>query len=170
LIQLYRRQGLTLSPAVNAVESGLYAVWQMMSSGKLKVLPRSATTARNSGFRAGYRRECDQAQRSLDGREALSRDERLRSDADQAPVHMQIGLARRQYGDQGMDDVKLEIRRDLTDSEVLEFVSLVREWSAACLTILDLPRQSLSALSACDSPKAAVTRRCSAMNSKRAFS
>jgi phage terminase large subunit-like protein len=37
LIQLYRRQGLTVSPAVNAVEAGLYATWQMMSSGKLKV-------------------------------------------------------------------------------------------------------------------------------------
>lgn len=37
LIQLYRRQGLKLQPAVNAVEAGLYSVWQLMSSGKLKV-------------------------------------------------------------------------------------------------------------------------------------
>jgi hypothetical protein len=37
LIQIYRAQGLMLSPAVNAVEAGLYAVWQMMSTGKLKV-------------------------------------------------------------------------------------------------------------------------------------
>lgn len=37
LIQLYRREGLRLQPAVNAVESGLYACWQMMSSGKLKI-------------------------------------------------------------------------------------------------------------------------------------
>jgi hypothetical protein len=37
LIALYRRQGLSLLPAVNAVEAGLYATWQMMSSGKLKV-------------------------------------------------------------------------------------------------------------------------------------
>jgi hypothetical protein len=37
LIQLYRRQGLILSPALNAVEAGLYATWQMMSAGKFKV-------------------------------------------------------------------------------------------------------------------------------------
>jgi hypothetical protein len=37
LIQLYRDCGLDLSPAVNAVEAGLYLVWQLMSAGKLKV-------------------------------------------------------------------------------------------------------------------------------------
>jgi phage terminase large subunit-like protein len=37
LIQLYRDCGLELSPAVNAVEAGLYQVWQLMSAGKLKV-------------------------------------------------------------------------------------------------------------------------------------
>jgi hypothetical protein len=37
LIQLYRGCGLDLSPAVNAVEAGLYLVWQLMSAGKLKV-------------------------------------------------------------------------------------------------------------------------------------
>src|SRR5262249_9798607 len=37
LIELYRSYGLDLSPAVNAVESGLYQCWQLMSAGKLKV-------------------------------------------------------------------------------------------------------------------------------------
>ena len=37
LIELYRQHGLDLKPAVNAVETGLYATWQLMSSGKLKV-------------------------------------------------------------------------------------------------------------------------------------
>jgi len=37
LIQLYRDCGLNLEPAINAVESGLYDCWQLMSSGKLKV-------------------------------------------------------------------------------------------------------------------------------------
>lgn len=37
LIALYRRFGLHLQPAVNAVEAGIYATWQLMSSGKLKV-------------------------------------------------------------------------------------------------------------------------------------
>jgi phage terminase large subunit-like protein len=37
LIQIYRQCGLKLEPAVNAVEAGIYAVWQLMSSGKLKV-------------------------------------------------------------------------------------------------------------------------------------
>jgi hypothetical protein len=37
IIQLYRSCGLNLSPAINAVEAGLYQVWQLMSSGKLKV-------------------------------------------------------------------------------------------------------------------------------------
>jgi hypothetical protein len=34
---LYRSCGLNLAPAVNAVEAGLYQVWQLMSAGKLKV-------------------------------------------------------------------------------------------------------------------------------------
>lgn len=37
LIELYRREGLNLQPAVNAVEAGLYQVWQLLSTGKLKV-------------------------------------------------------------------------------------------------------------------------------------
>jgi phage terminase large subunit-like protein len=37
MIELYRGCGLDLQPAVNAVEAGLYQVWQLMSAGKLKV-------------------------------------------------------------------------------------------------------------------------------------
>ena len=37
MIELYRGCGLDLQPAVNAVEAGIYTVWQLMSSGKLKV-------------------------------------------------------------------------------------------------------------------------------------
>jgi phage terminase large subunit-like protein len=37
LIEAYRECGLDLEPALNAVESGIYAVWQLMSAGKLKV-------------------------------------------------------------------------------------------------------------------------------------
>lgn len=37
LIELYRQCGLELEPAINAVESGIYSVWQLLSSGKLKV-------------------------------------------------------------------------------------------------------------------------------------
>ncbi len=37
LLQVYRGLGLRLSPAVNAVEAGIYAVWQLLSADKLKV-------------------------------------------------------------------------------------------------------------------------------------
>ena len=37
LIQSYIDLGLDLCPAINAVETGLYAVWQRLSNGKLKV-------------------------------------------------------------------------------------------------------------------------------------
>jgi len=37
LIDSYRSLGLSLTPADNAVESGLYEVWQRLSSGRLKV-------------------------------------------------------------------------------------------------------------------------------------
>jgi phage terminase large subunit-like protein len=37
LIEIYRQCGLDLSPANNAVEAGLYQMWQLMSAGKLKV-------------------------------------------------------------------------------------------------------------------------------------
>lgn len=38
LIQMYRDLGLTLTPAQNDVEAGLYAVWERLSTGRLKVL------------------------------------------------------------------------------------------------------------------------------------
>jgi phage terminase large subunit-like protein len=37
LIQIYRQLGLNLIEADNGVESGIYEVWQMLSTGKLKV-------------------------------------------------------------------------------------------------------------------------------------
>jgi len=37
LITIYREEGLNLSPAINAVESGIYKCWQLMSGGRLKV-------------------------------------------------------------------------------------------------------------------------------------
>lgn len=37
MLTLYRREGLHVQPAVNAVEAGLYQVWQALSTGKLKV-------------------------------------------------------------------------------------------------------------------------------------
>ena len=37
LLNVYRDCGLTLTPANNAVEAGIYAVWQRLSSGRLKV-------------------------------------------------------------------------------------------------------------------------------------
>lgn len=36
-IELYRQFGLNVEPAENAVESGIYEVWQRLSSGRLKV-------------------------------------------------------------------------------------------------------------------------------------
>jgi hypothetical protein len=37
LLTLYREQGLALSPAINALEAGLYQVYQRLSTGRLKV-------------------------------------------------------------------------------------------------------------------------------------
>jgi phage terminase large subunit-like protein len=37
LIHAYRECGLELQPAANAVEAGIYAVWQLLAAGKLKV-------------------------------------------------------------------------------------------------------------------------------------
>jgi phage terminase large subunit-like protein len=37
LLRVYRDLGLTLSPADNAVEAGIYAVWMRLSTGRLKV-------------------------------------------------------------------------------------------------------------------------------------
>jgi hypothetical protein len=37
LIELYRRHGLNLTPAVNAVEAGILEVWQRLSTGRLKI-------------------------------------------------------------------------------------------------------------------------------------
>jgi Terminase RNaseH-like domain len=37
LIETYRQLGLVLTPSKNAVEAGIYEVWQMLSNGRLKV-------------------------------------------------------------------------------------------------------------------------------------
>jgi len=37
MIEIYRQCGLNLQEAENAVEAGIYAVWQLMTSGKMKV-------------------------------------------------------------------------------------------------------------------------------------
>ncbi|GAC1407311.1 MAG: terminase large subunit [Candidatus Velthaea sp.] len=37
LMEMYAELGLDLEPAINAVESGIYEVWEMLSNGKLKV-------------------------------------------------------------------------------------------------------------------------------------
>lgn len=37
LYAIYRKHGLKISPADNAVESGIYAVWERLNSGRLKV-------------------------------------------------------------------------------------------------------------------------------------
>ena len=37
LMQMYADLGLNLTPAVNAVEAGLYTVWELLSTGRLKV-------------------------------------------------------------------------------------------------------------------------------------
>jgi phage terminase large subunit-like protein len=37
LIEIYRQLGLTLTPADNGVESGIYTVWSRLSAGRLKI-------------------------------------------------------------------------------------------------------------------------------------
>ena len=39
LMDLYREPGLDLRPAVNAVEAGITEVWNLLISGRLKVMP-----------------------------------------------------------------------------------------------------------------------------------
>lgn len=46
IITAYRDCGLKLTPAKNAVEAGLYAVWSLMSSGRLKVFESLANLRR----------------------------------------------------------------------------------------------------------------------------
>lgn len=38
LLQMYRKQGLKVVPADNAVESGIYQVWSRLSTGRLKIV------------------------------------------------------------------------------------------------------------------------------------
>ena len=54
LMEVYRDLGLELSKADNAVESGLYTVWQLMSSGQLKIFRNCQKTLEE--FRL-YRRD-----------------------------------------------------------------------------------------------------------------
>jgi terminase large subunit-like protein len=56
LIQIYKDLGLDLDHAMNAVEAGIYACWQLMTAGKLKVF--SSLSNWYSEFRL-YRRDED---------------------------------------------------------------------------------------------------------------
>ena len=38
LMEIYSKLGLHLSPAVNAVEAGIVEVWNLLVSGRLKVM------------------------------------------------------------------------------------------------------------------------------------
>lgn len=38
LLKIYRREGLKLVPADNAVEAGIYSVWSRLSTGRLKIV------------------------------------------------------------------------------------------------------------------------------------
>ena len=42
LLEMYQSMGLDLTPANNAVESGIYDVWTLLSAGKLKVFASCA--------------------------------------------------------------------------------------------------------------------------------
>jgi phage terminase large subunit-like protein len=55
LLQIYTDLGLNLEPADNAVESGIFAVWELLSSGRLKVF--SSCTNWISEFRRYHRDE-----------------------------------------------------------------------------------------------------------------
>lgn len=54
LLTLYREQGLLLTPADNAVEAGIYAVWERLSTGRLKVFRSLQNWRREHMF---YRRD-----------------------------------------------------------------------------------------------------------------
>ena len=73
LIQIYRECGLHLEEADNTVEAGIYQVWQLMSSGKLKVFRSLGNWL--SEFRIYQRdtgRKNRQAERPFDGRDQVS--------------------------------------------------------------------------------------------------
>jgi len=54
LIEIYRQLGLLLTPADNAVEAGLYAVWERLSTGRLKLFTTLANLKAEYGL---YRRD-----------------------------------------------------------------------------------------------------------------
>ncbi|MDH5510301.1 MAG: terminase large subunit [Nitrospinota bacterium] len=55
LLQLYRDEGLKLTPADNSVEAGIYAVWTRLSTGRLKVFNTLASWLKE--FRMYHRDE-----------------------------------------------------------------------------------------------------------------
>lgn len=55
LMQMYSELGLDLQPAMNAVESGIYQVWEAMSTGRLKIFDDAKQTL--SEFRKYHRDE-----------------------------------------------------------------------------------------------------------------
>ncbi|MHB1938435.1 MAG: terminase large subunit domain-containing protein [Acidobacteriaceae bacterium] len=56
LMQLYRNEGLILLPADNAVEAGIYDVWQRMTSGRLRIFKSLRNTQKELGL---YHRDKD---------------------------------------------------------------------------------------------------------------
>jgi hypothetical protein len=44
LYQMYRNEGLHVYPAQNAIEAGIYEVWQRLSTGRLKIFASCSQT------------------------------------------------------------------------------------------------------------------------------
>jgi len=92
LIDIYRNCGLHIEPAINAVETGIYAVWQLLSSGKLKVFRSLGNWLRELRI---YERDRDgkivkQNDHLMDATRYLvmSGRERMKTDPGAKPKHM----------------------------------------------------------------------------------
>jgi hypothetical protein len=53
---MYRKEGLRIYPADNAVEAGIYEVWQRLSTGRLKIFKSCSMLTREMGL---YHRDKD---------------------------------------------------------------------------------------------------------------
>jgi Terminase RNaseH-like domain len=126
LIQIYPRQGLMLSPAVNAVEAGLYAVWQMMSAGKLKVFASLGN----------YRQEFRLYARDIDGKVIKVNDHLM----DAKRYLVMSGLARMQT--KPTTQMQIDPRGEISgnpDVRPLDDVKVLLNWRQTVIGHISIP-------------------------------
>jgi hypothetical protein len=121
-LQMYKDLGLDVEPADNSVETGIYRVWTRLQSGRLKIFHAKPAHPRIEALPPGRKGPRGEEKRPLDGRNAVSRNERTRPGEDQTSAKgirdaLPAGQALRFGRRSKLDGLRARLRREWNHAE-----------------------------------------------------